>query len=190
MADARRISEFFLDVSTKNGNPISNMKLQKLLYYAQAWSLLRNDKPIFDDDIRAWKDGPVVPSVYNGYKKHGADPIPFCGDFDRGILDEEELMTLIEVINSYGGYSAFELRNMTHNPGTAWRAVYHGGAHFGIIPQELIRECYRSEKKTIQKSGPHLFSHIPTITQKDENGVTILPKEWADDGWDDADFAE
>ena len=72
---------------------ISNLKLQKLLYYAQGVFLAVTDKPLFDDDIVAWLQGPVVESVYHQYKANGAQGIPFDEDFDFAEFTPEEKRT-------------------------------------------------------------------------------------------------
>ena len=57
---ARQVAQFMISFSHEHGDPISNLKLQKLLYYAQAWFLALQDKPLFDERIEAWAHGPVA----------------------------------------------------------------------------------------------------------------------------------
>lgn len=70
------IAKYFIYISHKEKRPVSNQKLQKLLYYAQAWYLVEYGKKLYEDDIEAWVHGPTIPSVYRKYKKHGSYPIP------------------------------------------------------------------------------------------------------------------
>ena len=64
------------------GDVISNLKLQKLVYYVQGFSLAMNNRPMFEEDIYAWQHGPVVPSLYHNFKDNGAFGIPKPVDFD------------------------------------------------------------------------------------------------------------
>ncbi|WP_312637385.1 type II toxin-antitoxin system antitoxin SocA domain-containing protein [Oscillibacter sp.] len=98
---------------------ISNLKIQKLLYYAQGTFLAINDRPLFKDDIVAWKHGPVVESVYREYAYNGSNGIVFDEDFDFNSFAKEENELLTQVYDVFGQYSAWKLRNMTHEE-TPW----------------------------------------------------------------------
>ncbi len=97
------------------GDFISNMKLQKLLYYTQGFSLVVFGKPLFDEDIRAWAYGPVVECVYQNYKGHGSEAIYPDEKFDTSFLTSEEQDLLVSVYEVYGQFSALKLMNMTHD---------------------------------------------------------------------------
>src|SRR5690606_2181421 len=58
------------------GDSISNLKVQKLLYFCQGWALVLLEKPLFKADFKAWKHGPVIPETYHRFKKHGWGPMP------------------------------------------------------------------------------------------------------------------
>ena len=77
MHTAFSVAKYFLFLSDEEaGDTISNLKLQKLLYYAQGFHLALNDSPLFAESIEAWTHGPVVPVVYQLYKHAGASAIP------------------------------------------------------------------------------------------------------------------
>ena len=105
-------------IENRNGgaDDISDLKMQKLLYYAQGMSLAMCDTPMFEDTIEAWQHVPVVPSVYRIYKKYGAKGIPYSDDNapkeDYTSKYDEVLET---VYNYFGQFSAWKLRNMTHD---------------------------------------------------------------------------
>ena len=65
----RKTVDFFIVRSNESSRPLTNKKLQKLIYYAQAWNMAFNGEPIFEEKIEAWIHGPVVPEVYNEYKR-------------------------------------------------------------------------------------------------------------------------
>ena len=89
---AETIAKWFLarnkyDVDMGHGDElISNLKLQKLLYYAQGCVLAITGNILFNDDIEAWEHGPVVPTIYHLYKTFGRSGIEFDEDFDRDII--------------------------------------------------------------------------------------------------------
>ena len=72
---AQKIAEYFVWKGQAEKQPITNKKLQKLLYYAQAWSLVVRDQKLFKDKIEAWVHGPAVRDVYLEYKRFGFNPI-------------------------------------------------------------------------------------------------------------------
>ncbi|WP_340124450.1 Panacea domain-containing protein [Methylobacter svalbardensis] len=115
MAKVEDIAECFLYLDDKNeGDGISNLKLQKLVYYAQGFYSAIFNKPLFNNDIAAWAHGPVVPDLYHAYKQHGSNRIPVPVGFDRSSLNSEEIELVEEVFEVFGQYSAWKLRNMTH----------------------------------------------------------------------------
>jgi uncharacterized phage-associated protein len=75
---ANKIIHFVSDSNA--GDLISNMKLQKLLYYQQGFHLAYFGKPLFEEDIEAWMYGPVVPSVYSHFKTEGSGALHYEGD--------------------------------------------------------------------------------------------------------------
>ncbi|WP_448811711.1 Panacea domain-containing protein [Agromyces bauzanensis] len=95
------------------------MKLQKLTYYSQAWHLVWEERPLFDNEIQAWANGPVAPRLY-AYHRGQFTVSP--GDITSADpqLDEDEATTINSVLEFYSKYSAMELSNLTHaeNP---WR---------------------------------------------------------------------
>lgn len=98
-------------------------KLQKLLYYCQAWHLVWQDKPIFPEQVAAWKDGPVCPDVWQLHRGwRDVDRIP-GGDSSR--LSLEEWVTVDAVLDRYGHLSGAELRALTHSE-APWLEARHG----------------------------------------------------------------
>lgn len=119
---ALTIAKWLIAWADAEGDELSNMKLQKLLYYAQGHHLARRDAPLFREDIAAWSHGPVVPRVYHVYKRFGANSItmPDSDPFTWDEVDPDTAEFLGMVWNTYGGYSAGRLRNMTHEE-APWR---------------------------------------------------------------------
>ena len=90
------------------------MKLQKLVYYSQAWSLVWDERPLFPDGIEAWANGPVSPSLYSMHKgKFMVGPADIGGDPDA--IDEDGQETIRSVLSYYGDKSAQWLSDLTHS---------------------------------------------------------------------------
>jgi uncharacterized phage-associated protein len=108
------VAKYFLakTADEETGDAISNLKLQKLLYYAQGVHLALRDKPLFDERIEAWTNGPVIPEVYTAYKQHGSSAIP-PEQIDASAYSSEVQEVLDEVYEVFGQYSGWKLKNMT-----------------------------------------------------------------------------
>jgi len=116
MISGHDIAKYFLVQTDEDaGDLISNLKLQKLLYYAQGFNLALYDESLFPESIEAWTHGPVVPEVYHEYKDFGSNAIPMPSNVDFSKYDEQTIDLLNEVYSVYGQFSAWKLRNMTHD---------------------------------------------------------------------------
>lgn len=97
---------------------ITKLKLQKLCYYAQGVHLAKTNNKLFKDDILAWEHGPVVKTIWEKYKSININilPQPTCISLKEieGNFDKSELDTVTDVYSYFGQFSAWKLRNMTH----------------------------------------------------------------------------
>jgi uncharacterized phage-associated protein len=116
MATCFDVADYFLANPDKDEG-VSNLKLQKLCAYAQAFSVALSGKKMFDDPLEAWTHGPVVPRLYEYYRCHGKNPLPtdVLPEEARLPFTDEELFILETVNNFYGRYAAWTLRDMSHN---------------------------------------------------------------------------
>ncbi len=125
---AAKVADYLVWHSQKHGDPISNLKLQKLLYYAFGWFLVLEDQQLFGDAMKAWVRGPVVPTVYHKYKSYAWQPISSkVAKPDVPARVEIHLQDLMQV---YGDYSAYTLEELTHKE-TPWL-----NARKGIAPHQ------------------------------------------------------
>jgi uncharacterized phage-associated protein len=115
------VAQYFLAKALEDGELVSQLKMQKLVYYAYVWTLVRNGAALFEEPIEAWANGPVVPQLYEALRSYGSSPID--EKFLEGIesydelvkkFDPEVLETLDEVYENYMTKTAFELVVMTH----------------------------------------------------------------------------
>ncbi|NJK73421.1 MAG: DUF4065 domain-containing protein [Richelia sp. CSU_2_1] len=147
MKSALDVARYFLcRVDRESGDTISLLKLQKLVYYAQAWSLVFRSQPLFFQDVEAWVSGPVVRDVWNEYKAYKYSDIPVPDNFD-GEFEEDELEVLEEVWNAYGELSAKHLAELTHSEMpwlNARKGLEPAETSTNIISHDDMKDCYSS----------------------------------------------
>lgn len=183
MAKVFDVAQFFVGLANdqannNQGDLMTNLRLQKLLYFAQGWHLARYGKPLFPDPIEAWTYGPVVPAVYNAYCQHGRNGIP--GELP-GVeaFTQEEYALLLDVVREYDKYGTSSLVNMTHKRGAPWAAV---GNH-AEIPQEAMRSYFDAQRPLASFEDMERGADVYTPA-RDEDGVPIIEAAFAE-GWDD-----
>jgi len=109
------------------GDLMSNLKLQKLVYYAQGFHLAMEDSPLFNETIEAWEHGPVCVPLYQKYKQYGSEAIPIPYDADAYEIFSKAIHEILDMVHTYyGQFSAWKLRNLTHED-TPWKDAYHRG---------------------------------------------------------------
>lgn len=148
---AYAVANAFIEKAPEHGiKDLTPMKLQKLLYFAQAWHLQVLQEPLLDDHFSRWQFGPVIPAMYHEFKDFGARPINRMastlsaegGGYKSHIPiiqeDDATSWSLIDaVLKRYGKLDGISLSNLTHAPGSAWAA--NGGVADGsVITQEQM----------------------------------------------------
>ena len=124
----------------EHGDTLSNLKLQKLLYYMQGFHLAFFDEPFFNESIEAWTYGPVVPVVFQEFKKYKKDSINPDNYHDDLVLTDDEQQMFDMVYSEYNRYSAVALMNMTHTEGP-WKN--HGIGD--VITNEELRAFFMTQ---------------------------------------------
>lgn len=133
------ISKYIINYFYSKNLPISNLKLQKLLYFVQAQFLVKKNTPCFPEEIEAWDFGPVVPEVYRKYKKFGSSNLPFEQSQSFFITkNDKELIN--GILDKCSHYSATELVGITHRQ-TPWLKAYQP-YQSNIITKNSIREYF------------------------------------------------
>ncbi|WP_440445357.1 Panacea domain-containing protein [Phascolarctobacterium succinatutens] len=153
MYEALLIARFAINYSNKKEYGISNLKLQKILYFIQAYFLITVNKPCFSDCIEAWDFGPVVPVVYHEFKQFGSGNIPkidsyFMGNifdvkvkkFDDSSIDDCDKRNIESVIDEFKDFSATDLVKLTHSQ-DPWKNAYVPFAN-NVITNESIKEFF------------------------------------------------
>lgn len=142
MANVKDIARYILHKS----GVMSTMKLQKLVYYSQAWALVWDEAPLFEEECEAWRNGPVVPELFYCHQGRyivGEDDI----DGNTSTLTKIEKDTIKKVLDFYGDKSAQWLKDLSHEE-DPWRNVRgdlqdHVGSR-RVITKESIAEYYGS----------------------------------------------
>ena len=131
------IANVFIDIAADNGMYLTNLKLQKLIYFAHGWYLAFTDNPLITDDVQSWKYGPVIPNLYRKFSKYGSSAIPKPESFTFRPYTDEEKEFLREIYNAYGQFSAWALSEMTHKT-LPWKNARRNE----IISKESMKEYF------------------------------------------------
>lgn len=127
---------------------ISTVKLQKLVYYCQAWSLAWDDEPLFEEEFEAWASGPVAPKLYEKHRGSYKSPTQIQGA-NVSHLSENQIETIDVVLKAYGGKSPDWLVTSTHmeDPWKEARGdLADGQRGHNVISKESMLAYYSSLK--------------------------------------------
>ena len=119
MADVFNVAAYIL----KKKGPMTAMKLEKLVYYSQAWSLVWDERPLFSARIEAWANGPVVPKLYRWHR--GQFNLRGCSEGDPSNLTNDQRETIDGVLRFYGDKPSMSLSELTHRE-RPWREARAG----------------------------------------------------------------
>lgn len=123
------------------GERLTNLKLQKLLYYQQGFHLAAFGTPLFSEDVEAWMYGPVVPAVYDTFSGYGSSALPEVEN--EILLQEEEEVLFDEVYDAYREFSAIGLMNRTHTEKPWIEAMPHDRGT--VIPQSSMMSYFKTQ---------------------------------------------
>ena len=144
MLRADDVARYFLTHQDPDNEPITNMKLQKLCYYAQGIALVVFGAPLFHDDLEHWQHGPVVPNVFHRYKTHAQHPIPAPRNLDLELYDAPTRKLLDNVKRTYGKESASQLRkhdprraSLEEHPRRRSHTLYRAYGPFRVVAEYL-----------------------------------------------------
>lgn len=119
---------------------ITNLKLQKLLYYAQGLYLALYNRPLYSEEVKAWQYGPVVEQIYREFKSFSRNPIPDCENFDAQIINNTDREFLDEVYSVYGQYTGTALINLTHQE-SPWKNTNINE----VITHQLMKDYFQDK---------------------------------------------
>ena len=123
MYDVNLIARYIVKRCNQKRYSISNLKLQKILYFVQAEFLVEKNKPCFSAEIEAWDFGPVVPEIYHKYKIYGSASIPYVETNTIPAIPNDDASIIDSIVDECGEYSASALVQITHNQ-APWKDAY------------------------------------------------------------------
>ncbi|MCC6748835.1 MAG: DUF4065 domain-containing protein [Deltaproteobacteria bacterium] len=139
MVTALDVAAFILKTCGK----MTAMKLQKLVYYSQAWHLVWEEKPLFKDPIEAWANGPVVPKLYNAHR--GEFEVSEIPGGDAARLSAKQQASVEAVCKYYGKWTSQQLSDLTHQE-APWRdartGIPDGERGHGEVSPAALAEYY------------------------------------------------
>jgi uncharacterized phage-associated protein len=148
---ASLIAYAFVKKGIEEDRPVTQMKLQKMVFFAQGVHLATHGDPLIDELFQAWKYGPVIPKIYHDYKYYGSLPILDTDMIFTASSEEKELATLskkaIETIDytweSLKKLGGIKLSNWTHKEGSPWKQTYIPGTN-DEINNDLIKTYFEN----------------------------------------------
>lgn len=154
--DALDIARYVIKYSNNRDYGVSNLKLQKILYFIQVYFLIQTDSPCFKEPIEAWDFGPVVPDVYKQYKAYGGTDIltiesyiSFDSDdiwkskrirFNKINIKDEDKILINKVVDKFSEYSATDLVTLTQHQ-TPWIDAFNSGKN-NKISLDIIKDYF------------------------------------------------
>lgn len=151
MVNSVTVANEFINLARKDGRYFTPMQLLKLVYIAHGWMFGFFNKPLIDDDIEAWKYGPVIPNLYQAVKKYGNRPIDEAISLPlweriqgQQSLDEEEQKVVKFVYKKYGHFDGIQLSMLTHQNDTPWSEVFDPYSWGDRISNNVIHRYYKN----------------------------------------------
>lgn len=152
---ADQIADYFLSkVNIEAGDSISPLKLQKLVYYAQAWNYTLFGIPLFNDKIEAWKHGPAIKKLYSRFEKYSRTSSINIGEekIQPPILNESSKNLLEEINILYGEHSGAYLEKLTHSE-EPWIIARKGLPDYMASSNEISLESMKAFYSKLNEQG-------------------------------------
>ena len=150
LVDPKDVALYLLEKANVAGEPVTNLKLQKLLYYACGHTLEYTGEKLFAENIEAWQFGPVVRSVYGRYADHERVPIVTADQPELGGFPPEIIAILDAVCNKYMPVSPWTLMEKTHKE-MPWRKAYREGGKYPLSDADMKEQfsCRTANLRTL-----------------------------------------
>lgn len=138
------VAKRVLDLANKQERPVTPLLMLKMVYIAHGFFMALHETALITDNVEAWKYGPVIPTLYERIRHYKAGGIRGLGELPDETLDELQTDLVDTVFDKYKKYTGWELSYFTHQDGAPWRRVWKQKGWNGIIPNENIREHYKT----------------------------------------------
>ena len=135
-------SEYIIDYYNRKDKEITNLELQKLIYFLEAIYMVSTDEEyLFEEQFTAWNFGPVNLEIYNHYKRFGRIPIELENEVN---INSQNLKYIENLYELFKDFNATQLVNLSHSKGSPWYTIY--SKNNGSIPRSEI--ISKSETKS------------------------------------------
>lgn len=139
------VANAFIELARREGQALTNMQLQKLVFFAHGYVLAFLDKPLTNDPVKAWTFGPVYTALYNSLRHYGRNEV--CETFplqesESITANSQEMQVITSVWNAYKLHKASQLVNISHNVGSPWAQVWENNK-FEEIPDHITQAYYK-----------------------------------------------
>jgi len=140
MLNALTLAKYIVTKCTTDHCPISNLQLQKILYYIQVYFLKNAGGPVFSDEIEAWKFGPAVPEVYYYFCGFGSMPIEI--DYKTSLdINADAIKSIDCIVTDKREKEPWDLVEDTHAEGKPWKKIFgNGEGNKHVISTDLMRK--------------------------------------------------
>lgn len=138
--EAMNVAKYIINKCTNDNHPISNLQLQKIMYYIQYEFLVEFDKPLFEDDFQAWKFGPCIPRIYYMYCGAGSLKLEYNYSESNKFFDKKQRDMIDKIVEDKRKKYPWDLVADTHKIGKAWDLAFKDGVGVkSIIKKEDIK---------------------------------------------------
>jgi len=149
---AAAVANVFLQLARDEGKALTNMKVQKLVYFAHGVHLAAFNEPLVHEHPRAWTFGPVIPPLYEELRKYGSDTVTEDLKASDSVDSHSGMKAIEATWKAYRDYTAAQLSRISHIKGGPWDLIWNdpdGNQRFEVIPDYMIKDYYlsRVEKK-------------------------------------------
>lgn len=149
MHSSLAVANKVLELANRANDTVTPMQLIKLVYLCHGWMLGLHGRPMLNENVEAWRYGPVVRSLYDRVRKYRDMPVqgplrsPFSLSEPHETFTPEEENIIQQVYANYGRHSGVALSNLTHQPGSPWSIVWNCEGKNSPISNDLIESHYR-----------------------------------------------
>jgi len=148
--DARAVANLLLELADEKNLRLTQVAIIKLLYFAHGWYLVVYRKPLILQEFEAWQHGPVVKVVRDAFKTYESAPITGRATKldiytnQRTVVDSnvsfDDGRFIRSIFDAYHVYDAWELSDMTHEPGSPWDRIWNSSAPIGRLALRIKNE--------------------------------------------------
>lgn len=140
MYNSLLIAKILLSLAAQQDRVLTPMQLIKLVYLSHGWMLGLYNRPLINQEVEAWKYGPVIPELYQEIKHYRSNPVKDI-NYKEEIIDENSLDIIEQVYKLYGSFTGMELSMLTHEKDSPWEITWNNGKT--IISNDLIAYYYK-----------------------------------------------